>query len=115
MANVTTLERTLWPLMDGPSITADHCVICGRHGHVEQHHVVRRGAGELYRDGRKLKKPTLTLCGFGNTSGCHGLAHANRLHFRVIDGWWWYLITSEPTKYAEALELPGWRPVRRPR
>lgn len=114
MANVTTMERLLWPLMDGPSITADHCLVCGRHWPLNQHHVVRRGAGQLICDGKPVKKPTLTLCGSGNTGGCHGLAHQNRLHFRLIDNWWWYLITDEPTRYMDALEMRGWRPLRRP-
>ena len=114
MARVTTLDPILWPLMDGPTLEADHCVICGRHWPRNRHHVVRRGAGQLIRDGRPVRKPTVMLCGSGNTSGCHGLAHANRLHFRLVNGWWWYLITPEPCKYAAALEMDGWRPVRRP-
>lgn len=110
MADVTTMEPTLWPLMDAPSIRQDHCVICGRRGHLEQHHIVRRGAGQLVRDGKVVPKPTVTLCGLGNTSGCHGLAHQNRLHFRYdakrdrIQA----LTFAEPTKYADALEQDGW-------
>ncbi len=111
MANVTTMDRLLWPLMDGPTVDGDRCAVCGRAWPLNRHHVVRRSAGELYRGGRKVPKPTITLCGSGNTSGCHGLAHANRLHFRVIDGWWWWLLTKEPTKYATALQMGGWRPI----
>lgn len=115
MARVTTMDPILWPLMEGPSIKTDHCMICGRTWPLNQHHVVRRSAGQLWRGGKRLPKPTVTLCGSGNASGCHGLAHQNRLHFRVAGGWWEYLITDEPTGYADALGADGWRPVRRPR
>ena len=124
MARVTTLSDELVPLMDGTSITAPYCVVCGRTGVLNQHHVVRRGAGRLFRDGVEVPKPTLTLCGMGNASGCHGLAHQNRLHFRWArvtgmsdasyafgSGHWEYLVTDVPTKYHEALKMNGWRPI----
>lgn len=87
MARVTTLEPLLWPLMEGPSVDAGRCVVCGAAWPLNRHHVVRRGAGRLWRDGREVPKPTLTLCGMGNASGCHALAHANRLHFRWVGRW----------------------------
>lgn len=65
----------------------------------------------MYRDGRKLKKPTIPLCGSGNTSGCHGKAHHHQLHFKFENGIYYYLETEEPTKYMRALELPGWKPL----
>ena len=83
----TTLAPIYHDLMHAPSVYSDRCVVCGAYRPLEQHHVVRRSQGELYEDGVKLKKPTLTLCGFGNLEGlygrplCHGLAHANKLHF----------------------------------
>lgn len=139
MAKVTTLPEILWPLMEGPSVETPYCCVCGRADlPLNRHHVVRRGAGRLYRDGIELPKPTLMLCGSGNTGGCHGLAHQNRLHFRYVkDGWgephkpydcrggydvslvrtghWERLLLDEPTKYSEALKLDGWEPLRRVR
>lgn len=137
MAKVDTLPAVLVPLMSAPSIRLDRCAVCGRYAPLNQHHMVRRGAGRLYRFGREVEKPTITLCGFGNhlrdADGrpyCHGLAHANMLHFRWVpykpgrSGEWGaafgggrieYLLLDEPTKYEDALEMPGWKPLRRRR
>jgi hypothetical protein len=123
--SVDTLPELLQPLMKGCSLRLDHCAICGRTYPLNQHHIVRRGAGKMFREGHELKKPTITLCGNGNTSGCHGLAHQNRLHFRWVQaetgvdfrktafgsGHWEYLITDKPTKYQDALEMEGWMRV----
>ena len=84
MANVDTLPEILRPLMEGPSIETPRCAVCGAPWPLNRHHIVRRGAGKLFRDGREVPKPTVMLCGSGNGSGCHGLAHANRLHFRWV-------------------------------
>lgn len=115
MAGVTTLPPLLQPLMDGAPVRLDRCAVCGRARPLNEHHVVRRGAGRLYRDGAEVEKPTITLCGVGNhltdASGarfCHGMAHHGLLHFRWI-GEWEYLITVRPVKYQEALEMGGWR------
>lgn len=127
MAKVTTLPPLLWPLMDGVSVDTPYCCVCGRSGvPLNRHHVVRRGAGKLYKNGIEVPKPLLTLCGSGNASGCHGLAHQNRLHFRWVRGeyefnhsrpqgagHWEYLLLDEPTKYEAAVEMDGWRPLRR--
>lgn len=86
-------------LMDAPSLRPGYCVVCGR-PYPTGHHVVRRSRGG--HDG-----PIIDLCGHG-TAGCHGHAEALRLHFRYREGWE-FLNTSRPLKYAEALELPGWR------
>lgn len=127
MARVDTLPAYLRPLMEGQSIQASCCVVCGASGPLNQHHVVRRGAGNMYRGGVKLPKPTLTLCGSGNTSGCHGLAHQNRLFFRWVKtdqpmgstlslravtcygGHWEYLVTEEPVKALSAYGMDGWQ------
>lgn len=118
MAPATTLDRDLWPLMDGPSIKADACVVCGAIRPLNQHHVVRRSAGQLVKDGKPLPKPTLTLCGTGNILAalggrplCHGLAHHLMLHFRFAEGRWEYLRTKEPTRYESALAMDGWAPL----
>lgn len=139
MAKVDTLPAILVPLMSAPSIRLDRCTVCGRPRPLNQHHIVRRGAGRLYRAGVEVEKPTITLCGFGNNLSdadgrpyCHGLAHANRLHFRWVPGeavpgnfgnygrmlggvggHLEYLLLDEPTSYAAALEMEGWRPLRR--
>lgn len=139
MARVITLPAILVPLMDAPSIRLERCAVCGRYHPLNQHHMVRRGAGKLYRAGIEVKKPTITLCGFGNNLRdadgryyCHGLAHANMLHFRWVPeetvpgnfgnygrmaggivGHLEYLLLDEPASYADALGMDGWRPLRR--
>lgn len=129
----STLDEIYWPLMKVDSVISNHCLVCGRNSDLNQHHIVWRSWGELMHDGRALKKPTVTLCGFGNhlrdADGryyCHGLAHHRMLHFRVgkevlnsyterkFTGWievshLEYLITEEPTDYLVALEMDGWR------
>lgn len=78
----------------------------------------------------ELPKPTITLCGSGNTGGCHGKAHAHKLHFRWVEtdvkdksngfwfatirgGHWEVLETDEPMREFEALQVEdGWRPLR---
>ena len=114
MANVTTLPPILWPLMHiSPDVVeqienSTQCVICGRNWPLNRHHIVRRGAGELYENGKKLRHVTIMLCGSGNTGGCHGKVHANMLHFRNDRGRLEYAEFDEPTKYADALEMDGW-------
>lgn len=125
MARVDTLPQHLRPLMEGVSVRAGRCVVCGAPAPLNQHHVVRRGAGKLYKGGVEVPKPTLTLCGSGNASGCHGKAHQQRLHFRWVkqsarfnaaasygSGHWEWLET-EPMKElkAQAVES-GWKPIR---
>lgn len=114
----STLPEIYREMMGKPSVKLPYCPICGRHQPLEQHHIVKRSAGKLFRQGVEVKKPTVTLCGFGNNlqdaSGkpyCHGLAHHNRLHFRWNEDvdWWDYLLTDEPVKYSQALEMEGWR------
>lgn len=127
MAKTDTLPEILRPLMRGTSMMLNHCAICGRTYPLNNHHIVRRGAGKMYRCGVEIPKPTITLCGSGNTSGCHGLAHQNRLHFRWVEekqpdaqycvpvipaGHWEYIICDEPTKYGDALEMKGWKKLR---
>lgn len=109
-------------LMGRPSVdTMDGtCAVCGKPA-TDKHHIVKRSAGTLrYADGTEVTKPTVRLCGSGNASGCHGLAHAQKLHFRYVEaqvdgfgaqrkGHWEYLHTREATKYERALEMDGWR------
>lgn len=137
MAKVDTLPAYLRPLMRGVTVQAPYCVVCGATSPLNQHHVVRRGAGKMYLNGVEIRKPTLTLCGNGNASGCHGKAHAQTLHFRwvqssepsgegfvgkqvtVTAGHWESMETVEPLKEikAQMLELDSpkvkrwWEPV----
>lgn len=46
MARVDTLPEYLRPLMDGVTVRTPYCAVCGRTYPLNQHHVVRRGAGK---------------------------------------------------------------------
>ena len=61
MTNVDTLPEILRPLMEGPSIETPRCAVCGAPWPLNRHHIVRRGAGKLFRDGREVPKPTVML------------------------------------------------------
>lgn len=113
----TTMGAMWHPLMDCPDMTPGCCVICGRSWRTEKHHIVPRSAGELYRDGVKVEKPVVELCGFGNNLRDadgrlmhHGMAHHKLLHFRWT-GQLEFLITEEPCDYLTALGMEGWRRV----
>ena len=120
------------PMMEGVSVKTPYCAVCGRTAPLNQHHIVKRSAGKLFKNGREMRKPTITLCGFGNAMTdadgrlyCHGLAHMEMLHFRwvkheietrtaygtlyVPGGHWEWLRTEEPTKYEVALTMDGWQ------
>lgn len=106
----STLAPMWHDLMQAPSIISHSCVICGATYPLNQHHIVPRSAGNLFdSNGNKMPKPTVTLCGSGNTGGCHGMAHSGRLHFRYVDSLE-YIIT-EPCDRLSALSLDGWRSV----
>lgn len=109
---MTDTMPLMWrDLMDAPSIKADCCVVCGRNRPLNQHHIVPRSAGKLFdENGREIAKPTVTLCGNGNTSGCHGKAHSGLLHFRYRDGLE-YLMPGSPCDRLTALGLEGWRRI----
>lgn len=107
-----TLPECYRPLMLAESISLPYCAVCGRTHPLEQHHIVWRSWGELHDGDGKIEKPTVTLCGFGNSLPyCHGLAHHRMLHFRFEHGSLEYLLTDEPTRYMKALGMDGWRPV----
>lgn len=112
-----TLPVYLWPLMELQSTRSDRCEVCGRVSPLNQHHIVFRSAGKLYKDGKELRKPTITLCGFGNnlrdSEGryyCHGLAHHHMLHFRNNGGRRECMFTEKPMDEWAALHIgEGWR------
>ena len=87
------------PLMQGYSINTPWCVFCGKRK-TQEHHVVLRSHGGT-------NGPTISVCGLGNASGCHGKLHSHQLHLRWV-GYWEYLETDEPTKYQDALAMGGW-------
>lgn len=87
-------------LMLAPSIETPYCPFCGRKA-TNRHHIVPRSQGG--HDG-----PTVTVCGMGNASGCHGRLHAHKLHLKY-DGGWLYLETYQPVKYETALGKDGWK------
>lgn len=112
MGQVTTMAPYLWPLMDISGYDTDHCIVCGRTHPLNRHHLVRRGAGELWLDGHEVPKPLVTLCGSG-TTGCHGLVHALRLHLRATDGRLEYKIYDHPTSAMDAMgDQEGWMSCR---
>ena len=123
MLSKTTVNK-LWEQfyeLEEREYTGECCQVCGRYyGTLNNHHLVKSSAGELYRDGKVAPKPLITLCGFGNNLQdadgryyCHGLAHHNMLHFKVEDGELYYNVFSEPIKYDEALKQPGWKKVQK--
>ena len=121
MAGVTTLDRMYWPLMELESVELPFCAVCGRVRPLERHHFVWRGWGEVFEGGRRLEKPTVTLCGFGNNLRdadgipyCHGRAHHRMLHFRNNCGRLEYAEFDGPTSYLDALETGDWRPIEIP-
>lgn len=98
--------------MGAPSVEWDgRCSVCGRPAS-NRHHVVQKGIGGTARE---AEIPTVLLCGMGNASGCHGLAHQRRLHLNFDGTDWLYRITDEPMADEDAwedrgewAELPAW-------
>lgn len=101
------MNRYQEAMMALPSIESAVCPFCGRPAS-NRHHIVPRSQGGAHG-------PTVTVCGFGNAAGCHGLLHSHVLHLRPDGrGWWEWLRTDAPCKHEAALALPGWEPVVRP-
>lgn len=93
-------------LMDCPSVPRQpYCPVCGKTVALTEHHVVPRSQGG--KDG-----PTIYLCGDG-TTGCHGLAEDNRLHFRYdeeVQRWEWVLFDAA-TRYDLAVFSGRYAPL----
>ena len=89
--------------MHGKTIRSDRCVFCGRPSY-EQHHVVPRARGGS-------KGPTVAVCGWGNTGGCHGRLHSGRLWLRWDGTHWLWLATPGGCSIEEAWSREGWRPL----
>ena len=87
-------------LLGKPSIETEFCPFCGRLA-TNRHHILPKGMG-----GTKRKDiPTVTVCGMGNASGCHGRLHDHTLEldWDETTGWWRY-------RYPRAMDA-GWKPV----
>lgn len=93
-------------LMDKPSIETECCPFCGRPIQ-SRHHIVKRSRGGT-------RGPTITVCGYDNVTGCHGLLEQHYLHLRYNDEaqCWECLKTDKPTKQHIAEEMTGWRLLR---
>lgn len=111
---MTTFNAYRDNLLDRPSMTdGDKCVVCGAYAH-DKHHVVPKGMGGVPR-ALERRIPKLLLCGNGNASGCHGLAHQKRLHLNWSDSMGWcYLLTDEPMddELAWRTRMRDFRPVK---
>lgn len=79
---MSTSERELLGL---PSHVSPYCLACGESAQ-NHHHVIPKRMGGRCKVIEKLI-PTVSLCGFGNASGCHGLAHSGGLRI-WFDGEW---------------------------
>ena len=107
---IDTLPMMWRDLMSAPNVETPCCAVCGRSWPLNRHHMVPRSAGNMYDgDGRRLEKPTVVLCGSGNTGGCHGKAHSGRMHFRNTRGFLEVLELDEGCDRLTALEMEGWR------
>lgn len=90
-------------ILGKPSIETELCPFCGRIA-TNRHHIIPKGMG-----GSKAEKliPTVTVCGMGNASGCHGRLHDHTLELDWDDesDWWVY-------RYPKAIDS-GWKPLRK--
>ena len=83
-------------LLGKPSIETEACPFCGRVA-MNRHHILPKGMGGT----RRRDIPTVTVCGMGNASGCHGRLHDHTLELDWDDeaGWWHRLadLVDRPT------------------
>ena len=94
-----------------------YCAVCGAPAS-DRHHVIQKGMGGVSKETEK-RIPKMRLCGHGNTGGCHGAIHQQRLHVYwedKDDEGWVFLFTEKPMGHAECWEMnrasyvqvPGW-------
>lgn len=87
---MTALNRQQARYLDKPSLKSDVCAVCGRKA-ANDHHVIVKGLGGVSKELEK-RIPTISLCGMGNVTGCHGAAHKHRIEFEYDDDrelWLW--------------------------
>lgn len=77
---MTALNRQREKLLGKPSLKSDECAVCGGRA-TNQHHVIPRGAGGTGSKELEALIPTVSLCGMGNVTGCHGAVHKGRIEF----------------------------------
>lgn len=93
------IQRNYWRdmLINAPSLESEICPICRVRPATNRHHVVPKGMGGTSRD----EGPTICVCGFGNTSGCHRRLHDGMVHLRYVGtpkhGHWEFAEFDEPT------------------
>ena len=92
-------------MLDAPNLIREIdgtrlCAFCGRPA-TELHHIVPRSLGGT-------NGPVASVCGWGNTCGCHGLLHSHRLTLDWDGEAWRYLRTPEPVSRSAALGMDGW-------
>ena len=90
-------------LLGKPSVNTEYCPFCGRRA-TNKHHVIPKGMGGTAHE---KAIPTITVCGHGNTNGCHGRLHDHTLELNWDDetDWWKY-------RYPRAMN-PEWKPLRK--
>lgn len=102
-------------LLGKPSVDTGRCAICGKPGG-EMHHVVQKGMGGVSAE-IEAQIPKMRLCGWGNTSGHHGMLHGKYLHvYWHAEAGWVYYISSFPMDDMECwmlnsdryMPVPGW-------
>ena len=108
-------------IYQAPSIRREWCVVCGKPA-TNNHHVIPNARHET-KD--HPESPTISLCGMGNASGCHGKAHDHKLHFRAVPvklelygggvriAYEWEYLETEPMDELQAHEIEdGWKVIR---
>lgn len=93
-----------------PSIETELCPFCGRMA-TNRHHIIPKGLG-----GSKREKdiPTVTVCGMGNASGCHGKLHGNggRIYLDWNDDGFWEWCNAPGMRYEQARATCEWHRVK---
>lgn len=74
-------------------IRSSRCIICHEPATNNHHHPPKGEVGD--------HDQTITLCGFGNANGCHGLAHHNGGTLKLFPGETWHFVADK--KAAEAI------------
>lgn len=86
-----------------PNRISPYCEFCGRPAQ-SKHHVIPRS-----RLGKVADKvsPLFSVCGWGNSDGCHGKLHTGRLFVRWNDGYE-CLESDVPISRDMAHSMDGW-------
>lgn len=106
---MSALNRQQQALLGKPSIDSDVCAVCGGRAS-NRHHVVIKGMGGLPKL-IESRIPLIPLCGNGNTSGCHKLAHDYAIEFRYDDreGLWEWRKTKHGGRWHVCCGQQRWK------